>query len=158
MVLSVDELDEIIAPHTPAIDNAVVPESRSSFVFEKHLEDFLVSNWEKTPLSSEYKILKNDNEFGQQYRTEIGPIDILAERRDGTGFLVVELKRDRASDVVVGQILRYMGWVNEHLCTSGQSVKGCIIAQRKDQKLEYALKQVNNIEFLKYELDFRLTT
>mgnify|MGYP007000153170 len=47
MVLSVDELDEIIAPHTPAIDNAVVPESRSSFVFEKHLEDFLVSNWEK---------------------------------------------------------------------------------------------------------------
>ena len=60
MVLSVDELDEIIALHTPAIDNAVVTESRSSFVFEKHLEDFLVSNWEKTPLSSEYKILKND--------------------------------------------------------------------------------------------------
>jgi hypothetical protein len=28
---------------------------------------------------------------------------------------------------------------------------------RKDQKLDYALKQVNNIEFLKYELDFRLT-
>ena len=62
--------------------------------------------------------------------------------------MVVELKRDRASDVVVGQILRYMGWINEHLCTSGQSVKGCIIAQRKDQKLEYALKQVNNINFL----------
>ncbi len=72
--------------------------------------------------------------------------------------MVVELKRDRASDVVVGQILRYMGWVNEHLCPSNQSVKGCIITQRKDQKLEYALKQVNNIEFLKYELDFRLTT
>ena len=158
MVLSVDELDEIIAPHTPAIDNAVVTESRSSFVFEKHLEDFLISNWEKTPLSSEYKILKHDTEFGQQYRTEIGPIDILAERTDGTGFVVIELKRDRASDVVVGQILRYMGWVNEHLCTSNQSVKGCIIAQRKDQKLEYALKQVNNIEFLKYKLDFRLKT
>ena len=142
----------------PVLNNTLMTESRSSFVFEKHLEDFLVSNWEKTPLSSDYKILKNDNEFGQQYRTEIGPIDILAERRDGTGFLVVELKRDRASDVVVGQILRYMGWVNEHLCTSNQSVRGCIIAQRKDQKLEYALKQVNNIEFLKYELDFRLTT
>ena len=51
-----------------------------------------------------------------------------------------------------------MGWVNEHLCSSNQSVRGFIIAQRKDQKLEYALKQVNNIEFLKYELDFRLTT
>ena len=51
-----------------------------------------------------------------------------------------------------------MGWVNEHLCTSNQSVRDCITAQRKNQKLEYALKQVNNIEFLKYELDFRLTT
>ena len=51
-----------------------------------------------------------------------------------------------------------MGWVNGHLCTSTQSVSDCIIAKRKDQKLEYALKQVNNIEFLKYELDFRLTT
>ena len=85
------------------------------------------------------------------------PIDILAEKKDGSGYLVVELKRDRASDVVVGQILRYMGYVNEHLCKDNQTVKGCIIAQRKDQKLDYALKQVNNIEFLKYELDFRLT-
>ena len=157
LVISVDELDEIIAPHAPITDTPNYIESRSSFVFEKHLEDFLVSNWGKTPLASEYKIFKNDNEFGQQYRTEIGPIDILAEKKDGSGYLVVELKRDRASDVVVGQILRYMGYVNEHLCNDNQTVKGCIIAQRKDQKLDYALKQVNNIEFLKYELDFRLT-
>ena len=157
LVISVDELDEIIAPHAPITDTPNYIESRSSFVFEKHLEDFLVSNWGKTPLASEHKIFKNDNEFGQQYRTEIGPIDILAEKKDGSGYLVVELKRDRASDVVVGQILRYMGYVNEHLCNDNQTVKGCIIAQRKDQKLDYALKQVNNIEFLKYELDFRLT-
>lgn len=157
LVISVDELDEIIAPHAPITDTPNYIESRSSFVFEKHLEDFLVSNWGKTPLASEYKIFKNDNEFGQQYRTEIEPIDILAEKKDGSGYLVVELKRDRASDVVVGQILRYMGYVNEHLCNDNQTVKGCIIAQRKDQKLDYALKQVNNIEFLKYELDFRLT-
>ena len=111
----------------------------------------------ENPSRFRIKIFKNDNEFGQQYRTEIGPIDILAEKKDGSGYLVVELKRDRASDVVVGQILRYMGYVNEHLCNDNQTVKGCIIAQRKDQKLDYALKQVNNIEFLKYELDFRLT-
>ena len=51
LVVSVDELDEIIAPHSPVLNNTLMTESRSSFVFEKHLEGFLVSNWEKTPLS-----------------------------------------------------------------------------------------------------------
>lgn len=40
-VIAVDELDEIIAPHTPTTDNPSAVEHRSSFVFEKHLEDFL---------------------------------------------------------------------------------------------------------------------
>ncbi len=92
----------------------------------------------------------------QQYRTSTGPIDILGQRKDKSDYLVVELKRDRASDVVVGQTLRYMGWVKEHLCESNQKVTGCIIAQRKDEKLDYALKHVDSIRFLKYEVDFRL--
>ena len=120
-------------------------------------EDFLVKNWDKTPLASEYKIFDSDNKFGQQYRTDIGPIDILAERKDGKGFLVIELKRDRASDKVIGQILRYMGYVEKHLCTDNQTVSGCIIAQEKDQNLEYALTRTNDVEFLRYELNFRLT-
>ena len=60
------------------------------------------------------------------------------------------------SDVVVGQTLRYMGWIQEHLCSKEQSVKGSIIAHAQDEKLQYALKQVPNITFLKYEVDFRL--
>ena len=80
----------------------------------------------------------------------------MGQRKDKSEFLVVELKRDRASDVVVGQTLRYMGWIKEHLCAPNQNVTGCIIAQRKDPKLDYALKQVNSIQFLKYEVDFRL--
>ena len=156
-VIAVDELDEIIAPHAPTTDTPSAAEHRSSFVFEKHLEDFLVKNWDKTPLASEYKIFNNDNRFGQQFRTDIGPIDILAERKDGSGFLVIELKRGRASDKVIGQILRYMGYVEKHLCTYNQTVSGCIIAQEKDQNLEYALRRVNDVEFLRYELNFRLT-
>jgi len=37
-------------------------------------------------------------------------LDILAKDPAGK-FVVVELKRDKASDVAVGQILRYVGWV-----------------------------------------------
>jgi len=159
-VISVAELQEIISPlhKTVAVENNLVTENdRSSFFFEKQLEDFLVSNWERTPLSKDYEIFEEHGQrCGQQYRTSTGPIDILGQRKDKSDFLVVELKRDRASDVVVGQTLRYMGWVKKHLCDSNQNVTGCIIAQRKDEKLDYALKHVDSIQFLKYEVDFRL--
>ena len=159
-VISVDELQEIISPYQTQVNNPIVQgeiQEKSSFYFEKQLEDFLVSNWEKTPLSEQYKIFEqNGQRCGQQYRTNTGPIDILGQKKDESDFLVVELKRDRASDVVVGQTLRYMGWVKEHLCDQNQDVRGCIIAQRKDEKLEYALKQVSTIQFMKYEVDFRL--
>lgn len=160
LVVSVAELQAIISPHhkSLAVENNLVTENeRSSFFFEKQLEDFLISNWDRTPLSKEYEIFEEHGQrCGQQYRTNTGPIDILGQRKDKSDFLVVELKRDRASDVVVGQTLRYMGWVKEHLCNSNQKVTGCIIAQRKDEKLDYALKHVDSIRFLKYEVDFRL--
>ncbi len=160
LVVSVKELQDIITPHQKSqspvglIDEN---EQKSSFLFEKHLEDFLVSNWTRTPLAREFEIYQKDgNVVGQQFRTNTGPIDILGQRKDKSDFLVVELKRDRASDVVVGQTLRYMGWVKEHLCTQEQNVTGCIIAQRKDEKLDYALAQVNTIQFMRFEVDFRL--
>ena len=160
LVVSVKELQDIISPrqkvHSP-IELIDETEQRSSFLFEKHLEDFLVSNWTRTPLARDFEIYQKDGDVvGQQFRTNTGPIDILGQRKDKSDFLVVELKRDRASDVVVGQTLRYMGWVKEHLCEPDQNVTGCIIAQRKDEKLDYALKQVNTIQFMRYEVDFRL--
>lgn len=41
---------------------------------------------------------------------------------------MIELKRDKSSDAVVGQILRYMGWVQKHLAENGELVSGLIIA------------------------------
>lgn len=160
LVVAVADLQDIISPHQTFITpnrQSVLDVEKSSFYFEKQLEDFLVSNWERTPLSKDYEIFEIDSQrCGQQYRTDTGPIDILAQKKDKSAFLVVELKRDRASDVVVGQTLRYMGWVKQHLCKVHQNVTGCIIAQRKDERLDYALKQVDSIRFMRYEIDFRL--
>jgi hypothetical protein len=47
-------------------------------------------------------------------------IDILAISKDKTELLVVELKKGRASDMVVGQIQRYMGYVLEELAETNQ--------------------------------------
>ena len=81
---------------------------------------------------------------------------LLAISKDKSHYLVVELKRDRASDAVVGQTLRYMGWVARHLCGDDQSVKGVIVALQGDARLENAIYAVPNLEFIRYEIDFRL--
>jgi restriction system protein len=70
--------------------------------------------------------------------------------------LVVELKRGRASDVVVGQVLRYMGYVQQELAEEGQTVKGVIIALEDDQRLRYALAVSPDIKFFRYKINFQL--
>lgn len=128
-----------------------------AFAMEKHLEAFLVANWNQTELSKTYSIYEEDGEpVGQQYATDAGPIDILAVSRDGKRLLVVELKRGRASDVVVGQILRYMGYVKEQIAEPDQVVEGAIIALEDDQKLRWALAAVPSISFYRYQVSFRL--
>ena len=57
---------------------------------------------------------------------------------------------------MVGQTLRYMGWVAKNLCSDQQEVKGVIVALQGDGKLENALYAVPNIDFIRYEIDFRL--
>ena len=129
----------------------------SEFVLEKHLEDFLVKNWSKTKLGKAYDIYVEDGDIvGQQYQCDTGPIDILAISKDKKTILVVELKKGRVSDNVVGQIQRYMGYVKDELIEKGQSVKGVIIGFDDDIKLQRALSVTNDIEFYKYKVDFKL--
>ena len=132
-------------------------EDSSSFALEKHLEDFLVKNWNSTELGKEYIIYEEDGEpSGQQYATDTGPIDILAISKDKKTLLVIELKKGKASDDVVGQILRYMGYVKDVLAEPEQTVRGIVIALDDDKKLRRALAMLSNVEFYSYKVDFKL--
>jgi len=118
---------------------------------------FLVENWPQTELGKEYDIYKEDGEpFGQQYQTDTGPLDILAISKDKKRLLVVELKKGRASDAVVGQTLRYMSYVQEELAEEGQTVRGAIIAHEDDQRIRRALTMTANIVFYRYQVSFKL--
>ena len=59
----------------------------------------------------------------------------------------MELKRGCASDVVVVQILRYMGFVMEQIAEKDQVVEGVMIALEDDQKLRWALTAMPAISF-----------
>lgn len=154
-----EEIERLIgrdAPPTVIATNAVI-EDASTFALEKHLEDFLVANWSQTLLGRDYDIFSDEGELvGQQYPSDTGPIDVLAISKDRKTLLVVELKRGRASDVVVGQIQRYMGYVAGELAEEGQSVRGAIIALEDDLRLQRALSVTQNIDFYRYQVSFRL--
>lgn len=132
-------------------------EDPSMFALEKHLEDFLVKNWDHTELSKHYDIYEEDGKkVGQQYSSDTGPIDILAVSKDKKEILVIELKKGRASAVVVGQIQTYMGYVKEELLERGQVVKGIIISLEGDERLRNALRVTENIDFYTYTINFKL--
>jgi RecB family endonuclease NucS len=80
----------------------------------------------------------------------------LAIEPQSGSFVVIELKKGRPSDQVVGQILRYMGWVKKNLCKDGQGVKGLIICHDQDDKLSYALDMTHDIEVKYYDMKFWL--
>ena len=76
--------------------------------------------------------------------------------KDKKELLVVELKKGRASDSVIGQIQRYMGYVLDELAEDGQQVKGIIIALEDDLRIRRALAVTSNIEFFRYQVSFNL--
>lgn len=147
-------IGSVVAPTLVSTDLTV--EDPSAFAMEAHLEDFLVANWCQTELGKEYDIFEEEGEKAQQYQTDTGPLDILAISKDRKRLLVIELKKGRASDVVVGQTLRYMGFVQDTLVEEGQTVHGAIIALDDDKRIRRALTMVSNIEFFRYQVSFKL--
>ncbi len=78
-------------------------------------------------------------------------IDILAV--DSTGSLVViELKRPEAHDRVIGQLLRYMGWIRQNVAKPNQRVRGVIIARQFTRDLRLAASTHQDIQLKQYEV------
>ena len=154
-----EEIENLIKGNRPSkiySDDETI-EDPSTFAMEKHLEDFLINNWSITLLGKTHDIFEEDGEkIGQQYQTDTGNIDILAISKDKKELLVVELKKGRASDSVVGQILRYMGYITTDLAEPDQIVRGCIIALEDDLRIKNALKITPSIDFYRYEVSFNL--
>lgn len=150
---NIDVVDEL--ENTETENN--IDASSQTFIIEKYLEDFLIGNWENTELGKKYDLIFENNELvSQQYKTEIGIIDLLVKEKGTGDYVVIELKRNQTSDTTVGQIMRYIGWVKSKL-SQERPVKGIIIGYSNDEKLNYAISCVENIEVFLYRIYFTLT-
>jgi len=120
---------------------------------EKQLEDFLAVNLGM--LEPGLRLFRDEEgREGKQYPTDVGIIDLLCRRPDGC-LLVVELKRARTSDVTVGQVSRYMGWVKQHVANGG-SVAGLILAHDRDDNLKYAVAAHSSITVRYFKLRLQI--
>jgi hypothetical protein len=115
---------------------------------EQDLEDYLARDMGR--LEPGLVLVPN----GRQFSTPAGRIDLLA--RDGaSNWVIVELKRGRSSDRVVGQTLRYMGWADKALRSGAEEVRGIVVAREFDSRLAFSIEAARRaIKARLYDLGF----
>jgi hypothetical protein len=136
----------------------IVENDNTGFMpLESHLEEYVVKNWENIDFGEDLRLyVDEEGNTGQQYTTDVGIIDILAIDKRGD-YVVIELKRANSGFKVVGQVLNYIGWVQEQLSQNNKGVRGLIIVGRADKSLVSALKPVQGmIELREYRVHLEL--
>jgi len=155
----INDLNQLVSKYKECLEIEVKDESsiisKGLFYMEQQLEDFIIENWEESEFGKKYDLIYDEGELkSQQFQTDIGRIDILAKNKKDGSFVVIELKRNQTSDDTVGQITRYMGWIEDKF--KDNKVKGIIVAGKYDEKLYYAQRMLKNIEVFLYEVNFKL--
>ncbi len=130
-------------------------ENQAEFALESHLEEFIYCNWNSINWGIDLEIYKIEEQDGRQFPAGMWNIDFLAIDKDTEEYVVIELKKGKTSDAVVGQILRYMSWVKENI-DHAINVKGIIIAKEVDDALRYAIKDLPQVQVKTYKVDFHL--
>lgn len=126
-----------------------------AFSLERHLSDFLYENWDSTDFGQEYELYEEGGNLAQEYQTSVGRIDLLARHRTTGDWLVIELKRRRSSDAVVGQVMRYMSWVRHNLASDNEEVRAIIVVHSVDDNLRYSLMSARaEVQLYTYGVQF----
>lgn len=123
-------------------------ESRE-FAYERDLKNYLSKNLQK--LEQGLKLFEDDGVNGIEFPVGGRYIDILAVDGD-ENLVVIELKVSRGYDRVVGQLLRYMAWIEKNQAEEGQRIRGIIVAREISDDLKLATSRVTDIDLYEYEL------
>ncbi|HYD17330.1 MAG TPA: endonuclease NucS domain-containing protein [Patescibacteria group bacterium] len=147
-----NDVNDIVSDDLSMDSEDLISDENADIVFglESQLRDFIAQNIQSIPVNGKKLSLFTD---GVEYSTEAGIIDILAVDDKGN-FVVFELKRGRTPDHVMGQLVRYMGWVKQSIAKD-KEVHGVIVAKTIKENLHYAKAIVPNVSLLQYEVKFQ---
>jgi RecB family endonuclease NucS len=128
-------------------------EDTLEFALESMLEEYIYRNWNNIDFGEPLELYEGRK--GRQFHTDIGIIDFLCKNKNSGEFIVIELKKGRKSDEVIGQILRYIGWVKKNLAKD-ENIRGLVITADEDKKLDTAASAVPFVSVRRYKVTFDL--
>jgi endonuclease len=129
------------------------PTASSEFAYEHDLRDYLSKNL--TLIEAGLRLYSEESISGVEFPAGGRFIDILALDSSG-GYVVIELKVSRGYDRVVGQLLRYMGWIQKHHADPNQRVRGIIVAKDVTDDLRLACSTISDVLLFEYSLSVSL--
>ncbi len=125
---------------------------RASISLERDLHEYILHNLDFL----EEGLQPYEGRTGSEYSTDAGRIDILAVDRNDD-LVVIEIKTGMVRDKVMGQIMRYVGYVKEHIAEETQDVRAIIVAEDFDKNLKYSKSLFPGLELKQYEVSFEFT-
>jgi hypothetical protein len=127
--------------------------SLSEFAYENDLRNFLSKNL--SLIEPGLQLYQDEGVTGIEFPVGGRFIDILAldaKKR----LVVIELKVSRGYDRVIGQILRYMAWIEKNHAEPGQGVRGIIAAREISDDLKLACSYLPTVSLYEYDLSVSL--
>lgn len=149
------EYDEFLAGNSgPEEEDAPTSAEQESFEFalEAHLRDFLACNLEQ--IEPGLSLFQAQGRTGMEYPVDGGRIDILAVDREKR-YVVIELKLTQGRNKALGQLLYYMGWVDQKL-GRGERCRGVVIASEISPELAVAVSRAPGVALYRYRMNFVL--
>lgn len=125
----------------------------SQFAYEHDLRDYLARNLAR--IEPGLRLYEEEGITGIEFPAGGRYIDILAVDGEG-GYVVIELKVSKGYDRAVGQLLRYIGWIEKHQADPGQRVRGVIVAKNISEDLRLACARIPDVRLFEYELSVTL--
>lgn len=135
-------------------EELAVEKGSDRFAYESDLRNYLAKNLHL--IEPGLRLYEDEGITGIEFPAGGRFIDILALDSAG-GLVVVELKVSRGYDRVVGQLMRYMGWISRNQADANQRVRGFIVAREISEDLMLACSLVPNIVLLEYQLSLTLS-
>ena len=123
------------------------------FAYERDLQNFLAKNL--SLIDKGLRLYEEEDITGIEFPVGSRRVDILAVDKKNA-YVVIELKVSKGYDRVIGQLLRYMGWIKKYHADSDQKVRGVIVAREISEDLLLACSEIPDIELYEYELSISL--
>lgn len=143
-------------------DHSVLYKNKSSgpingFSTEYDIQRSLLLYWAETPFAKDFTIVGDEVPINlasrNSARSNLGRIDILAKHTTRNEYLIIEIKRAKATEAALKQISGYLGALKQREDMSTALFKGCLIAERIPRSLA---SSAGRLGFSSYEIVYPL--